>query len=194
MFSLMRFFMKIQKLLPALLGLLCLSLNDTYAADTDASVVAVTTFTVRMAPLREVLAWQNQIRPALSQFSLEGQENQHYPIRRLNSGKFLGPLTTSLSNHTIAYGFHQDFWTVLEEVNAPDTFDTVNGTLYLVSVPNVENKEQYRGGGKLPMDVFWAQFGYVAPLSEGTKTALTEGTQPCNLFWVKFQRDSSTPS
>lgn len=173
--------MKLSKIFILLMGL-GLPLMS-YAAD-DLNTLGVV---VRMSYV-DMMAMQGKIEDTPEEFSIQGQEDQHYPVRKLPSQPFLTGLVASLKNpSSTPYKFHKESWWVIGQQNVPALVDLdPSGTLYLYSVPNVPNKDDFKGGQILPFDVFWSQFAY-HPGKYGKEEVVPSDTL-CTIFALKFDR------
>lgn len=155
----------------------------SHGAD-DSSMLGVV---VRMSYV-DMMATQGKTEDTPEEFSMPGQEKQHYPVRKLPSQPFLTGLLASLKNpSSTSYKFHKESWWVIGQQNLPALEDLdPSGTLYLYSVPNVEDKDNFKGGQILPFDVFWSQFAY-HPGKYGKEEVVPSDTL-CTIFALKFDK------
>ncbi len=109
----------------------------------------------------------------------EDNSERYFPIRKLTERPYLTGLRDSFANKK-PYKFHNDQWNIVEWGPVPNCFfnETQEGQLYLISVPVTKDMDLYKGGRKLPLDLFSSHFGFV---SAGDITKVY-------IFTVKFQK------
>ena len=152
--------------------------TEGLTADTEYIDVLSEKYTYACYALKDVLSWKGQTREADEIHRISEGEMHHFPVRPLGKNYLTG-LMKSLKDLRTPYEFHSDAWLITDVDIWPEMNE--EGKLFLVTVPDLPNKESFRGGAKLPLEQFWAQFGYV---EEGQ----VENNETCELFWIKFLR------